>query len=233
MTDLSKTIAPKSDQLNADDLIGGPITLTVTRVSGNDNADQPVNIFFEGDNGKPYRPCKSMRRVMVQVWGNDGATYVGRAMTIYRDPEVAFGGMKVGGIRISHMTNIDAPITMALTATRANRKPFTVKPLKMQDRAPQVDPAAALSSAMAAANRGTEAFSAWWNSDEGKAMRGAVRPHMAKIKDAATTADNAMDSDPFGLPPADPTTPDRPTQEQLDAAMAEAERAAREGMHSE
>ena len=30
--DISKTIAPKSDQLNADDLIAGPKTITVTGV---------------------------------------------------------------------------------------------------------------------------------------------------------------------------------------------------------
>ena len=33
--------------------------------------------------------------------------------------------------------------------------------------------------------------------------------------------------------PLDPTTPDRPSQEQIDAAMAEAERAAREGLDAE
>lgn len=133
MTDLSLTIAPKSDQLNADDLIAGPLTIRVTRVSAcPDSAEQPVAISFEGDNGKPYKPCKSMRRVLVQVWGKDGASYPGRAMTLYRDAEVQFGGLKVGGIRISHMSGIEKPVTMALTATRANRKPYTVKPLVVE-----------------------------------------------------------------------------------------------------
>ena len=61
MTDLGKTIAPKSDQLNADDLISGPRTITITNVASG-SKDQPINISFEGDNGKPYRPGKSMRR---------------------------------------------------------------------------------------------------------------------------------------------------------------------------
>lgn len=130
MTDLSQTIAPKSDQLNADDLIAGPRTITVTRVSANPStAEQPIAVNYEGDNGKPWFPCKSMRRVMVYVWGKDGAPYVGRSLTLFRDPAVKFGGLEVGGIRISHMTDISEPVTMALTATRANRKPFTVKPL--------------------------------------------------------------------------------------------------------
>jgi hypothetical protein len=131
MTDLSLTIAPKSDQLNADDLISGSRTITITKVSGTGNGDQPIAVNFEGDNGKPYKPCKSMRRVLVQVWGKDGNTYPGKSMTIYRDPKVVFGGIETGGIRISHMSDIAKDVTMALTATRANRKPFTVKPLKI------------------------------------------------------------------------------------------------------
>ena len=51
--DISKTIAPKSDQLNADDLIAGPKTITVTGIKLVAE-DQPVAIHFEGDDGKPY-----------------------------------------------------------------------------------------------------------------------------------------------------------------------------------
>ncbi len=124
-------IAPKSDQLNSDDLIGGPRTITVTRVTGNEgNAEQPVNIYYAEDEAHPFRPCKSMRRVMVKVWGANAAEYAGRSMTLYRDPKVKWGGMEVGGIRISHMTGLDKPETMALTETRSARKPYTVQPLK-------------------------------------------------------------------------------------------------------
>jgi hypothetical protein len=129
MTDLSKTIAPKSDQLNADDLITSPMTITVTKVSLLTEADQPIAINFEGDAGKPFKPCKSMRRVLVMCWGPDGAKFAGRSMTLYRDPSVKFGGADVGGIRISHLSDITKPITMALTASKASRKPYTVQPL--------------------------------------------------------------------------------------------------------
>lgn len=127
--DMAQFVAPRSDQLNADDLIAGPRTIRITRVSGSGNAEQPVNVHFEGDDGKPYRPCKSMRRVMIAAWGADAAQYAGRALTLYRDPKVQFGGMEVGGIRISHMTHIDRDLVMALTATKKSRKPYTVKPL--------------------------------------------------------------------------------------------------------
>ena len=125
------TIVAKSDQLNSDDLIGGrALTIKVTKVAFDPTKpDQPVSIFYDGDQGKLDKPCKSMRRVLVNVWGPDANAYVERSMTLYRDDGVQFGGMAVGGIRIANMSHIDKPVTMALTATRANRKPFTVKPL--------------------------------------------------------------------------------------------------------
>lgn len=134
MTDLSKTIEARSDQLNADDLIGGPRTVRITKVSANtSSAEQPIAISYEGDGNKPFFPCKTVRRLLVSVWGANGHEYVGRSMTLYRDPTVKWGGMEVGGIRVSHVSHIDAPITLALTATRGNKKPFTVKPLSVKN----------------------------------------------------------------------------------------------------
>ena len=123
--DISKTIAPKSDQLNADDLIAGPKTITVTGIKLVAE-DQPVAIHFEGDDGKPYKPCKSMRRVLIKAWGPNGAAYVGRSMTLFLDEQVRFGGAAVGGIRISHLSHISKSLTMALTATRATKRAYTV-----------------------------------------------------------------------------------------------------------
>ena len=130
--DISKTISPKSDQLNADDLISGPKTITVTGIKLVAE-EQPVAIHFEGDDGKPYKPCKSMRRVLIKAWGPNGAAYVGRSMTLFLDEQVRFGGAAVGGIRISHLTAIDKPLSMALTATRGTKKAYTVQPLKVAD----------------------------------------------------------------------------------------------------
>ena len=130
MTDLSKTIEAKSNQLNADDLQAKPRTINITKVSAG-NSDQPIAINYEGDNKKPWYPCKSMRRLLVVVWGTDGASYVGKSLTLFRDPSVKWGGIEVGGIRISHMSNLDKAMTIALTATRGNKKPYTVKPLKV------------------------------------------------------------------------------------------------------
>lgn len=125
---MRETVQPKSDQLNADDLIGTTLTIKITAVK-HCGGDQPIAIHFDGDNGKPYRPCKSMRRVLIHAWGDDGAAYVGKRATLYCDPEVKFGGIKVGGIRISHLSDISRTMDIALTATRGKRTPYQVKPL--------------------------------------------------------------------------------------------------------
>lgn len=186
--DMSKTIAPKSDQMNADDLIGGPKTITITGVRGNESADQPVSVYYEGDNGKPFKPCKSMRRVMVKLWGKDATQYAGKSMTLYCDPNVTFGGMKVGGIRISHMSGIDGRQEMLLTATRARKANYVVEPLKVQDPAPEIDEIALLNKAREAAMQGMGAYKTFWGSIT-PAEQIALKDEHAGLKEIAAAAD--------------------------------------------
>ena len=128
--DMTKFIASTVDQLTAEDLIGGPLTIKITSIRGTEGAEQPVAIGYEGDDGKPFRPSKTVRRVMVHAWGPDGKSYVGRSLTLYRDENVTYGGRKVGGLRISHMSHIDREMTVVLAATRGKKSSHTVKPLK-------------------------------------------------------------------------------------------------------
>lgn len=128
MNDMSVVIQPKSDQVNSDDFIGGPRTFTIEAVHINPDADQPVQIQLVGEK-RVWRPCKSMSRVLVAGWGPDAKTYTGRSVTLYRDPKVKWGGMEVGGIRISHMTHIERDMMIQLTATKGKRAPHVVKPL--------------------------------------------------------------------------------------------------------
>jgi len=133
------TIVAKSDQINADDFgPGETMDITIRDVKFGGGAEQPVSIYFDGEE-KAFRPCKSMRRVLVAIWGPDAKEYVGRSMRLYNDPEVTYGKLKVGGIRISHMTNMDAPIVLALTATRANKKPYKVMPMPIPQQQQPVD----------------------------------------------------------------------------------------------
>jgi len=149
MSDMAGVITPKSDQWNYDDFQTGPKTFTITGVRVKTGQEQPVEISLEGT-PKFYRPCKSMARVIVGAWGADSSKYTGRSLTLYGDASVKWGGMAVGGIRISHMSHIDESMTMALTVTRANKKPYTVKVLSVaKNAAPQSHP---VSSALAAAD---------------------------------------------------------------------------------
>lgn len=191
MNDLSPTITPKSDQLNADDLIAGPRTITVTQVLLTGAGDQPVAIRFQGDDNKPYKPCKSMRRLLIAVWGPDGNVYAGRAMTLFKDDSVMFGGEAVGGIRISHVSHIDQPVTIPLTVSRAKRKPYTVHPLRQQAPAPALsdeDRARLQAAASAAATMGTDALRRHWDS-LGNAEKRALSPSMDDLKTVAAAAD--------------------------------------------
>ncbi len=127
--DISDAAAPKSDQINADDLMSGPRVVTIVETRRG-NAEQPVEIVTaEFGPKRPYRPGKSMIRVLINAWGADSTVYAGRRLKIYRDPEIKFGPEKVGGIRISHMSHIGQRRTLALTVTRGKRAPFIVEPL--------------------------------------------------------------------------------------------------------
>jgi hypothetical protein len=162
---LNTTIIPKSDQLNADDLIGGPRTIKITSVESG-SQEQPVVIHYEGDFGRPYKPSKSMRRVLVSIWGADGSAYIGRRISIYRDPLVKFGGDAVGGVKISHASDISEPLSILLTETRGRRKPHRVAPLEPETPVVKY-PAGWVdwTDEMRGSNRahlGVSALAAWW-----------------------------------------------------------------------
>ena len=126
--DLTPTLAPKSNQLNSDDLIAGPRTITITNVVAG-NPEQPVAVHYDGGQGKPWYPSKGMRRVLVAAWGPDASQYIGRGVTLFRNPEVTYGGIQVGGIQISHLSGLDGPLSIALTMNRQKRTPYKVQPL--------------------------------------------------------------------------------------------------------
>jgi len=136
--DIRGAAAPRSDQTNAEDLIGTTKTITVTEVKAG-SAEQPIIVHYEGDNGRPFKPCKTSLRVLISAWGDRGADWVGKSMTLYADPEVMFGGVKVGGIRISHVSHIKDAMVLNLSASRGKRKPVSVEPLRMPEVQPYPD----------------------------------------------------------------------------------------------
>ena len=126
--DISQTTAPKSDQQNFDDYAVGPRTVTISEVTKG-SVEQPVDIGLVEFPGRPYKPSKSMRRVLVAAWGPEASTYAGRKMTLFGDPTVKFGGQVVGGIKIAALSHIEKRLTLSLTASKGKRAPFNVEPL--------------------------------------------------------------------------------------------------------
>lgn len=130
VTNLADTIKPKSDQLNADDLLTGSITVTVVDVVRG-SKDQPIAICINGQ--QPYKPCKSMRRALIMLWGDNGKKWIGRSMTLFCDPTVKWAGVAIGGIRISHVSDITEPKHLMLTATRGRKSEVVINPLATID----------------------------------------------------------------------------------------------------
>ena len=125
--DITETLAPKSDQMDAEDLIGGERTFTVESVNRG-SVEQPVEIRL-AEFPRCFRPSKTVRRILAAAWGTDATAWTGRRMTLFRDATVMFGGEAVGGIRVSALSHIDKPIALALMAKRGKRASFTVNPL--------------------------------------------------------------------------------------------------------
>lgn len=126
--DIRATVEPKSDQLNFDDVAATSMVITIDRVKQGP-PEQPVELHNQEHPGRPYKPGKSMRRVLIAAWGTDASKYVGRRIEIYGDPSIKFGKDEIGGIRIRALSHITEPLTVPLTVTRGKRAPFVVKPL--------------------------------------------------------------------------------------------------------
>lgn len=133
--DVSNAIIAKSDQINAIDLVGRDVTVTIVDVKPGP-ADQPVHIMTDAYGpSRPWKPSKTALRDIVQVWGTDSTVWVGRRLTLWNDPEVLWAGQAVGGVRIRAMSHIEKPFEAKHVITRGKTKKVMIQPLE------DVDPA--------------------------------------------------------------------------------------------
>ena len=199
--DLRQTIIPKSDQLNAEQLLGGPMTVTVSEVKVSDSGEQPVVVHYDGENGRPFKPCKTMRKVLIHAWGADGRKWSGRSMTLYNDPSVKFGGDDVGGIRISHMTDIERDVKVSLTSTRGKKAKYEIKRLVLGASSGKSSPKASVTldqvlSALSSSDSLEELLAAAeqakvLNSDDKAKAGAAYTTRLQQLKAAAQGIDTA------------------------------------------
>ena len=73
--DITESLAANSAQQNYDEYLAGPKTVTVAEVTRG-TVEQPVNVELVEFPGKPFKPAKSVRRVLAAAWGTDE---IGRA----------------------------------------------------------------------------------------------------------------------------------------------------------
>lgn len=197
MSDITETLKSKANQLNADDLVGGNIIIKITGKTINVKEDQPVKLNYEGDNGKPYKPCLSMRRVIAAAWGSDSDNYVGKSMELYRDPNVSYGGLKVGGIRIARMSHLKDDLEVVLKANNKKHVKFVIGVLqtnetpkqKQQEKKPELSAEDRKKAAEAFATKLKKAVVACTSSDELKLLveenEAAIRKLQDNYSDAA------------------------------------------------
>lgn len=158
--DFTDTIIAKSDQLNAAD-IAGSMTIDITDAKKMQDPDQPVHIFYDGGGKKPWKPCKTMRRVMAQVWGSK-VDLKGRSITLICDPKVTWGGAEVGGIRITHMSHIDSKKVLPVRTSRHKVEKYQVLPIEAAKPVKSAEADEGLKQAGdEAAAKGVEAYTEW------------------------------------------------------------------------
>ena len=128
--DISHTITAKSDQLNAADLLGGPITIQIENVAVLKGGDQPISISIGGE-FQPFKPCLTVRRILARLWGRNSDDWKGKWMTLYCDEGVIWAGEKVGGIRISHVSGIDGRQEIPARQSKHKVMKYIIDPLKI------------------------------------------------------------------------------------------------------
>ena len=131
--ELAQALAPKSDQLNADDLITCNKVIVITGVKIDLGSEQKTIINYEGDNGKPWKPSKGMGRVLAEILGGDPSLWAGNSVELYRDKSVSFGKEKnCGGIRICGMSAVKTRTTMLITSSKGKKSSITIEPIAVQ-----------------------------------------------------------------------------------------------------
>lgn len=179
--DITAALAPKSDQLDAIELVQ-PRTFTVDTGSrvGQRDGRAVVEIRLV-DLDRVWRPSKGMLDVIAACWGLDSSKWVGHRVTLYNDREVKFGPDKVGGTRISHISEIDGPRNLQIrgAGSSGRKQMWHVEPL------PPLEPARDWAAEIALAGTDTDALRVLGNA----AIAASAGPDIiGRIRAAVTAA---------------------------------------------
>jgi hypothetical protein len=133
MADITESMKAKSDQLNAMDIMGSPLIIKVREVDYNSQREQPVWIYFDGDNGKPYKPSKGMIRVIGGAWGKLTEEWIGKYAKLFYEASVTWAGKEIGGIWVKEFSDIPVRgLNFSLAINRTKRIPFPIALLSIK-----------------------------------------------------------------------------------------------------
>ena len=153
--DVSAAIEAKSDQLNAVDIMGYEPVIRIREVKVR-TGEQPVSIYFDGDNNRPWKPSKGMLRLMVGAWGKDARNWIGKYAKLYFEKKVRYAGKEDGGIRLRALSDIPSHgLDLILTLNRQMRENYHVPLLVVEpDEYPEDKFQAGLSAMVESINSG-------------------------------------------------------------------------------
>ena len=134
---LAEVLAPESDTLAGDDLIAGPRVITIKAICVEKGQDRPLIINFHGDEGRPFKPCKTTARTLASLWGGDFEKWVGRSVELYRDPDVVYAGKNTGGVRVKAVSDITQRQDVPERLNGKQVKVRKIEPLKVQSPHPE------------------------------------------------------------------------------------------------
>ena len=129
-------IAPKTDQLNADNLRG--VESVVVTIKGPCSRGRDGKMHIPLEECKPFKPATGQGRILTEIWGS-WDKWPGRKMRLYRDPSVTFSGVACGGIKISEISHISKKHTVPVRQNRNKVIMQDIYPLKEE-----VDPVLAV-----------------------------------------------------------------------------------------
>ena len=162
---LLRALAPKADQLNAEDFRSGPQVVTIRSVTVTPTAkERPITVYLEGG-FRPWKPCKTTGRAMLRAWGLEDK-WIGKSVRLYCEPSVTWGGKPEGGIRILAMSDMKEPLIGYYQETKKTKVEIRIEVLQPSEYAPVDRLARARQLAKDARSRN-------WTKDQiGAAMRG-------------------------------------------------------------
>lgn len=187
MADISATLVSNSTQLDNVDLMGGPRVFTITDVTVNEGAEQPLSIRL-AEYERPWKPGLTMRRLLSAIWGPETDEWIGRRVRLFRDESVTFGRDKTGGTRISHASHIDKPITETLPTSKGKFGEFRVEPLR-EEAAPQRPPEP--SAEQVAAETSIDTLRSWWQLS-GTERQAQIQARVAELQPPEPTPDESL-----------------------------------------